>query len=41
VQFCLDYAIKEGDKAGEALARALLALPDEVYVQVLPPMEDP
>lgn len=41
VQFCLNWAIREGDKAGEALARALLALPDDVYVQVLPPMEDP
>lgn len=41
VQFCLDWAIREGDRAGEALARALLALPDDVYAQVLPPMEDP
>lgn len=41
VQFCLNWAIREGDKAGEALARALLALPDDVYVQVLPPMADP
>lgn len=40
VEFCLNYAIKDGDKAGEALARALLALPDDVFEQVLPPFVD-
>lgn len=37
VEFCLNYAIEEKDEDGEALCRALLRLPDDVYRIALSP----